>query len=105
MAIVTTSLAFRKVDFAWVNPNSTLGPVTVNSLGNWYFPFGRALLESCFEVFGYVFKNEPEWNLVEAALWWPLLLILNGSADQSNKTVYTVTVARYFDGIFTGYIV
>ncbi|KAJ6445661.1 LOW QUALITY PROTEIN: lysophospholipase plb1 [Purpureocillium lavendulum] len=46
-----------------------------------------------------VLQDDAERNLVQAALWWPLLLVLDGRRDEADEALAAVTMASDFDAV------
>lgn len=80
-----------------VEPDVAGGVVAVDALADGGGPLAGAGLEGGAEVRLDASVNCTEWDLVEAALWRPLLLVLEGVGNEAAEAVAAVAVAGGFD--------
>lgn len=97
--------AFGEIDVLGGDQCRALWHMAVYSLGNGHLPLRAAFFESFLQVGGNMLQNYPEWNLVEAAFGWPLLLIRTSGCNQSDETVVAIAMADNFDNVFLGKVI
>lgn len=100
MAALTFSLPLVEFDVFGPDPDAAPGLAAVDAFCHGELPLGGAFLERLFQVFGDVFEDEAEGDLVEAAFGRPLLFVLCGGSDKADEAVFAVAVTCYLDGIF-----
>lgn len=88
------------VDVLRVDQDGAFWFVAVQALRGGDFPFLLAAVKCLFELVGDIFVDSSEWNLVEAALWRPLLFVLASRLDEPEEAVVAVAVAGNFDDVF-----
>lgn len=99
VSTMATAFSLFRVDVVGLDPYTAFWPVTVHTLPSRNVPFERTLPESHLEIFWDMSQDCAERDLVEAALWRPLLLILHGGRYEPGETLSAVAVTRNFDDV------